>query len=95
MANFPKPLQDLSEEDLLDGINNHWSPNFGVLGSYELLRRLALQNSKSSRRFAWWSLWIAIVAIIISIILGFLQLSYIQKVRVINDPLQVDIVNQN
>lgn len=63
---YEKPIQELSEEWLFNSINNH-DPRYGNLAQYELLRRLALENSKSSKRFAAWSLTIAIIAIIISI----------------------------
>lgn len=94
MANFPKPLQELSDEEIFDGINNHWSPDFGILGSYELLRRLTLQNSESSKRFAWWSLGLSIVAIFIAIILGFLQMSAVQNVNVIDDPSIINVIDK-
>lgn len=42
--NFHKPLHELSEEEILKGINN-WDPKFAVLGQYELIRRISLELS--------------------------------------------------
>ena len=71
--NFEKPLQDFSEEELLEKIDR-WDPRFGMLASYELLRRLALRNEKSSKTFAKWSLFIAVVAIILSLSTSIVQI---------------------
>lgn len=73
MSNFGKSLRDHTEEEIQNGIDNIWPPNYGVLGSYELMRRLTVENSKSSQRYARWSLGISIVAIVISIALATVQ----------------------
>ncbi len=64
--NFGKPIQNLTETELLEYINIS-DPSHGVLASYELLRRISLEDSRSSKRFAVYSLTIAIIAIILSI----------------------------
>lgn len=65
--NFGKPLQEHSEEELFRLINNS-DPRFGILAQYELMKRLSLEDSKSSKRFARWSLTVAIVAIVVSLV---------------------------
>lgn len=90
MKNFEKPLKDFTEEELLARIDQ-WDPKYGVLGSYELLRRLALENSRSSKRFAKWSLGIAVVAILISISMGVIQTLKTQDVRITNEPLKTEV----
>ena len=47
-----------------------------MLGSYELLRRLALENDKSSKRYADWSLKISIVAIVLSLVASTIQIYF-------------------
>lgn len=70
MANFDKPIQDYTEEELLDRIN-HWDPRFGIIASYELMRRLSIKNARSSKVYALCSLTLAIIAIIITLITNF------------------------
>ncbi len=72
-TNFGKDVRKLNEEELFQIINNS-DPSFGVLSQYELLRRLALKNEESSERFAKSSLYLAIVAIIVSIGIGTVQI---------------------
>lgn len=67
MSNFSKPLNELTEKEILDGLN-HWPPSYGALGSYELLRRLAVKNEGSSKRFARWSIILTIAALILSLV---------------------------
>jgi len=81
--NFGKPVQDLTEDELFGVINNS-IPAFGNLAQYELLRRLAFENSRSSKRYAKWSLFSSIVAIGIALIIGGLQI-YLAKIQV--DPI--------
>ena len=73
IQNFEKPIQDFTDEELLNRIN-HWDPRFGMIASYELLRRLAIKNSESSEKFARWSLIVAIVAVIISLASSLIQI---------------------
>jgi len=73
MANFEKPLSSFTEAELQERINQ-WEPRFGVLASYELLRRLAKSNEQSSKRFARWSLFLAVVAIVISLFTSLVQI---------------------
>ena len=70
--NFGKPLKDVPEEELFRIINDS-SPAFGALAQYELMRRLSLEDSKSSKRFAKWSLVVAVNAIFISLTLATYQ----------------------
>lgn len=72
--NFSKNLRDFSEEELWNGINT-WEPRFGALALYELQRRLATESDKSSKRFAKWSLIVAIVAIILSLTTSIVQIT--------------------
>jgi hypothetical protein len=44
MSNFAKPLHELSEKEIQEGIN-HWSPQYGALAMYELQRRLQKDNA--------------------------------------------------
>lgn len=76
VKNFEKSLQEFTEKELQERINQ-WDPKFGVLASYELLRRLALENSQSSKRYAKWSLVIAIVAIVLSFSASIVQIYFI------------------
>jgi hypothetical protein len=71
--NFEKPLPDFSEEELQQRINQV-DPRFGVLLSYELLRRLAIKNEESSERFSEASFYLAIVAILVSLGIGAVQI---------------------
>jgi len=80
MANFDKRLPDYTEEELQQRLDN-WDPRFGALASFELIRRVMVENSKSSKRFAGWSLFISIVAIAISIFIGSVQI-YLAKIQV-------------
>ena len=73
MSNFEKPLKDFTDEELQNKIDT-WDPRFGALGSYELLRRLSVENSVSSKRYARWSLVISIAAIVVSIVLASVQI---------------------
>lgn len=71
--NFEKSLPEFTEAELHQKINQT-DPRFGILASYELLRRLALKNDESSRRFARWSLIIAVAAIVISLLTSLVQI---------------------
>lgn len=44
MPNFEKPLQQFTEEELQQRVNQ-WDPKFGALGLYELQRRQQEKNS--------------------------------------------------
>lgn len=94
MANFDKPIQNYTEEELLDRTNN-WDPRYGIIASYELLRRLAVKNEQSSKKFARGSLLVSLVAIVISLVLGTIQMLNTQDVRIKNVPLPVEIINSN
>lgn len=65
-SNFGKDIRDLEESELFRNINNS-NPQYGALCQYELLRRLSVENSISSKRFAYSSLFVAIISIIITI----------------------------
>ena len=71
--NFGKPLHDLPEEELIRLINNS-QPEFGMLAQYELSRRLSVEDSKTSKRYAIWSLILSVTAILISIAIGIVQI---------------------
>lgn len=73
MANFEKSLSEYTEKELHDRINQ-WDPRFGVLASYELLRRLAVKNNESSKRFGHWSLVISVTAILVSLVTSLVQI---------------------
>lgn len=64
--NFGKPLHEHTGEELIRLVNDS-QPMFGSLAQYELMRRLSVEDSKTSKRFAWVSLGVAVVAIIISL----------------------------
>ena len=89
---FEKSPIEFTEQELQERINQV-DPKYGAILSYELIRRLTVENSKSSKRFAGWSLGIAILAIIISIVLGISQMFKIQNVQVINEPLYTETIN--
>ena len=71
--NFGKPLQEISEQELFNLINNS-DPRFGNLAQYELMRRLSLKNEESSKRFAFWSLFISVVALFVSLSTSLIQI---------------------
>lgn len=71
--NFGKPLQDHSQEELFFLMNNS-SSEFGLQAQYELMRKLSLEDSRSSKRFGRWSLFIATISIFISITLSIIQI---------------------
>ena len=73
MANFDKPLQTYTEEELFQRMDI-WDPKYGALAAHELQRRLAVENSQSSKRYARWSLIIATVAIVISFVSSAIQI---------------------
>ncbi|MGC9602209.1 MAG: hypothetical protein ABSE76_00480 [Minisyncoccia bacterium] len=73
MANFDKPLPSYTEEELFQRMDN-WDPRYGALAAHELQRRLAVENSASSKRYARWSLGIAIVAILLSLMASGIQI---------------------
>jgi hypothetical protein len=79
MTNFEKPLHEFTVKELLDRVNQ-WDPKFGALAYYELHRRLSVENASSSRRFAHWSLAISVVAILITIGIGGMQI-YLASVQ--------------
>jgi hypothetical protein len=81
MANFGKPLPEFSHDELLDGLNN-WNPQFGALAALELQRRIAVENSSSSKRFARWSLILSVVAVLISFCFGGVQV-YLASIQTI------------
>ena len=83
MGNFEKPLHKFTDVELLEKINQ-WEPKFGLLAGYELQRRIAVENTKSSKRIARWSFIISVVAILISFAIGGVQiyLSFIQSIPV-------------
>ncbi len=78
--NFGKDIRELADDELFRHINNA-QPDFAALCEYELLRRLAIKNEESSKRFAWWSLSISVVAILIAFYQA--QLSKIQVVPIL------------
>ncbi len=92
--NFGKPLHEHSEDELIGLVNNN-APVFGTLAQYELMRRLSIEDSRTSKRFARWSFGIATLAIIISIMLGITQISQTQNVQITNEPLQTEVINLN
>jgi len=73
MANFDKPLPSYTEEELFQRMDN-WDPKYGALAAHELQRRLAVENSKSSKRYARWSLVVAIAAIVVSLTASAIQI---------------------
>lgn len=89
---FGKPLKEHSEEELEKLVNNS-NPEYGILALYELMRRLSLEDSRTSKRFAKWSLGIAIVAIVISIALGVVQILKIQEVKITNGTIKNEVTN--
>lgn len=63
----------MTEDELFHHINNS-DPKFGSLCEYELMRRLSIKNMESSERFSHSSLYIAIVAILVSLAIGATQI---------------------
>jgi hypothetical protein len=55
-----------------------------LIGEIQKLKDVASENSDSSKRFATWSLTIAVAAIIVSLIIGSVQI-YLAKIQV--DPI--------
>jgi len=81
--NFGKDIRELSEEELFRLINNK-ANQFAVIAQYELMRRLSVQDSESSKRNASSSRNIAVAAIVSSILIGLFQI-YLAKIQV--DPI--------
>ncbi len=46
MVNFHKPLHEMSEKEINDGIQNFWPVEHGALGVMELLRRQQAEYAK-------------------------------------------------
>jgi hypothetical protein len=74
--NFGKDIRNLTEDELFQHINRS-NPEFGFLCQYELLRRLSLENSISSKRFATSSFYLSVVSILIALGIGAAQI-YLQ-----------------
>jgi hypothetical protein len=73
IKNFEKSLQDFTEKELLENVDK-WDPKFGTLAYYELLRRLSVEDSLSSKRYAKWSLVISVTAILLSLLTSTVQI---------------------
>lgn len=86
MAFFEKPIVEFTDQELLDRQNNI-HPEYAALLSLEFQRRLVKENVESSKRFARWSLGLAIVAVLISFAIGAIQirLAYIQATPIYNN----------
>ena len=71
--NFGKDIRELTEDELFRHVNNT-DPKFGNVCQYELLRRLAIKNEKSAETYAGSSFYLSLVAIIISLGIGTVQI---------------------
>lgn len=71
--NFDKDPRQYTEEEIFDRIKQY-PPQFGVLLSYELIRRIEVENAKSSEKFARGSMYLSLTAILVSFIIGTIQI---------------------
>ena len=71
--NFGKDIRNMNENELFFHINNH-DPKFGSVCQYELMRRLAIRNEESSKKYNLGSAYLSITALLVSLGIGAVQI---------------------